>query len=168
MKKLLMSAAMAAMFGAMIPAASAAVGTANFNVTATLNSICTVGAIGDLAFGTFDAFTAPAAASTTATITCTSGITPSVTAVFDTAAGTKGSSAAAAAPTGDGLLSNGLQYTLSTVKGAVTAGTAATNASIGTADTLVYTINGAIAAQPGTCAAASCAGTQTRTITLNF
>lgn len=166
-KLLASTVAAVAMVAAMVPAANAAVGTANFNVTATLTSACTVGVIGDLAFGAVTAFVAPANATTTALISCTRTLA-GVTAVFDTAAGTKGSSAAATTPTGDGVLSNGLSYTLSTAKGAVTAGTAADNTSIGTADTFTYTITGAMAAQAGTCAVASCAGTQLRTMTLNF
>ena len=165
MNKLLMSTAMAAMFGAMIPAANAVVGTANFNVTATLSSACTVGPIADLAFGTVTAFVAPVGATTTALISCTRGLV-GVTAVFDTVTGT--SSAAGATPTAGGLLSNGLFYTITTAKGATTAGVAATNAAIGGADTFTYTLTGAMSAQAGTCAVASCPATQVRTLTLNF
>ena len=149
-----------------VPVASAAAGTANFNVTATLTSACTVGAIGNLAFGTVTAFVAPTSPTTTAAISCTRSLT-GVTAVFDTTNGT--SSAAATTPTGAGLLDNGLYYTLSTAKGAVTSGTAATNAAIGTADTFTYTITGAMAAQAGTCTTGTCVATaQVRTLTLNF
>ena len=149
-----------------IPDANAAVGSANFNVTATLTSACTIGGIVDLAFGTVTAFVAPASPTTTAAVSCTRGLT-GVTAVFDTTNGT--SSAAGTTPTGAGVLDNGLQYTLSTAKGAVLGGTAATAASIGTADTFTYTITGAMAAQAGACATGSCVATpQVRTLTLNF
>ena len=165
MKKLLMSSAMAALFGAMIPAANAAVGAASFNVTATLSSACTVGPIADLAFSPVTAFVAPANPTTTALISCTRGL-GGVTAVFDTVTGT--SSAAGITPSAGGLLSNGLFYTITTVKGAVTPGGVATNAAIGSADSFTYTLTGAMSAQAGTCAVASCPATQVRTLTLNF
>ena len=152
---------------AMTPAANAVVGSANFNVTATLTSACTVGVIGDLAFGAVTAFVAATSPTTTAAISCTRSLA-GVTAVFDTT-GVTTSSAAATTPTGAGVLDNGLYYTLSTAKGAVTAGTAATNAAIGSADTFTYTITGAMAAQAGTCIGGSCvAAPQVRTMTLNF
>jgi len=163
-KRLLAVAVSASLFG-MSPAANA-VGSANFNVTATLTSACKVGAIADLAFGTVTAFVAPASPTTSAAITCTRSLA-GVTAVFDVGANTT-SSAAATTPTGAGVLSNGLYYTLTTAKGAVTSGTAASTTSVGTADSFSYTITGAMAAQAGTCAGASCAATQVRTLTLNF
>ena len=165
MKKLLISASMAAMFGAVIPAANAAAGTANFNVTATLSSACTVGTILDLAFPPVTAFVAPVNPTTTALISCTRNLV-GVTAVFDTVTGT--SSVAGATPTAGGLLINGLFYTITTVKGAVTPGGVATNAAIGGADSFTYTLTGAMSAQAGTCAVASCPATQVRTLTLNF
>ena len=169
LKKLAASTVVAvAMVAAMAPTANAVVGSANFNVTATLNSACTVGTIGALAFGAVTAFVAPASPTTTALISCTRTLA-GVTAVFDTTGVITTSSAAAATPTGAGLLDNGLYYTLSTAKGAVTAGAAATNAAIGSADTFTYTITGAMAAQAGTCVGASCTATaQVRTMTLNF
>src|SRR5690349_16546029 len=63
-----------------VPVAAAAAGSANFNVTATLTSACTVGAIGNLAFGTVTAFVAPTSPTTTAAISCTRSLT-GVTAV---------------------------------------------------------------------------------------
>lgn len=165
MKKLLMCGAMAALFGAMIPAATAAVGSANFNVTATLSSACTVGTIGDLAFGTVTAFVAPTSPTTTALISCTRTLA-GVTAAFDTVTGT---STSGTTPSAGGLLDNGLFYTITTTKGATTAGALATNASIGAADTFTYTLTGAMAAQAGTCTTGTCAATtQVRTLTLNF
>ena len=162
---------MDAMFGAMIPAANAAVGTNSFNVTATLSSACTVGAIADLAFGTVTAFVAPIGPfTTTAVVTCTRNLT-GITADFDTVAGvTTGNGGLAANPIGAGLLTNGLRYALSTAGGGTaSAGTAATTVSIGTGGTFTYTITGAMAAQAGTCAGASCVATpQVRTLTLNY
>ena len=170
MKKLLLAViATVSTLAATIPVANAAVGTANFNVTATLSSACTIAAIGDLAFGTVTAFVSPTDPTTTAAISCTRTLT-GVTAVFDTTGVVTTSSAAATNPTGAGLLSNGLFYTLSTAGGGTaSAGTAATNASIGTAGTISLVITGHMNAQAGTCTTGSCAATaQVRTLTLNF
>lgn len=168
LKKLVASTVVAvAMVAAMVPAANAVVGSASFNVTATLDSACTVGTIGALTFGTVTAFVAPPSPTTTALISCTRTLA-GVTAVFDTTASTT-TSAAATTPSGTGLLDNGLYYTLSTAKGAVTAGGVATTTAIGGADTFTYTITGAMAAQAGTCVGATCvATTQVRTLTLNY
>ena len=73
-RKYLLSGAFAvAMFAAMTPAAQSAQVTGNFNVTVALTSVCTMAAIGDLAFGTYTAFQAAplVATPTTATLTCT-------------------------------------------------------------------------------------------------
>lgn len=169
MKKILALGAIVSSLALMAPSSQAAVGSNTFDVTASLTSACTVGAFsGALAFGTVTAFVAPSNPSAiTSSVSCTRNLT-GVTAVFDTSAGVAGSSAAAASPTGDGLLSNGLRYTITGALGTAAAGTAATNASIGTADIYTFTVNGAMVAQAGTCATASCAGTQTRTVTPNF
>jgi hypothetical protein len=168
MKRLMFAiAAAVAAQGAMVPSAAAAVGSANFNVTSTLNSACTVGAIAPLAFGAYTAFTAAVTGSTSALITCTRTLS-GVQAVFDvgTDATTGGTPTL---PTATGVMSNGLQYTLTTVKGLVSNGGDATTATIGTGDTFTYTINGSITGnQAGTCSGATCPGTQTRTLTLNF
>ena len=152
-----------------VPTAGA-VGSQTFNVTATLTSACTMGAFsGPLAFGTVTAFLAPAApTAVTSTISCTRTLS-GVTAVFDTVAGSTVGSAASATPTGSGLLSNGLEYSISGALGALGGGTAATSSTIGTADTALFTVNGAMLAQAGTCAGATCGpATQVRTVTLNF
>ena len=170
MKKLLLAViAAVTTLATVIPTANAAVGTANFNVTATLNSACTVAAISALAFGPVTAFVAPTDPTTTATISCTRTLT-GVTAVFDTTGVVTTSSGALANPTGAGLLDNGLFYTLTTAGGGTaSAGTAATNASIGTAGTISLVITGHMAAQAGTCTIGSCTATpQVRTLTLNF
>ena len=170
MNKLLISASMAALFGAMVPAAQAATVAGNFNVTVTLTSVCTMAAIGDLAFGTYVAFqaTAKTATATTATWTCTRGLT-GVTANFDTTPGIGATGAAAAAnAVGAGVIS-GLQYDITATPGLVVAGTAANSTSIGTADTRPYSITGSMQAlQPGTCATTSCAATQLRTLTVTY
>ena len=170
MNNLLMSAAMAAMFGAVVPAAQAATVSQPFNVTVTLTSVCTMAAIGPLAFGTYVAFQggAQTATPTTATLTCTRGLT-GVTANFDTTPGIGATGAAAAAnAVGAGVIS-GLQYDITATPGLVVAGTAANSTSIGTADSRPYSITGSMPAlQPGTCALTSCAAIQPRTLTVTY
>jgi hypothetical protein len=172
MKKLMFAiAAVFAAQGAMIPAASAA-GSASFNVTSTLNSACTVGAIADLAFGNYTAFTAGPTGSTSALITCTRDLA-GVTAVFDTGAD-KTATAAGDTPGAAGVMSGAgavtsLQYTLTTSKGAVSGGAIATTGSIGGGDTYTLTINGKITDnQAGACTGASCSVSQSRTLTMNY
>jgi spore coat protein U-like protein len=145
----------------------AATVSGNFNVTVNLTSICTMATVGDLAFGTYTAFqsSAQTATSTTATLTCTRGLT-GVTAAFDTAA--PGSTAAATATNavGAGVLS-GLEYDILATAGSVTAGTAATASSIGTADSRPYVISGSM---PANQAGATSTGiqTQARTLTITY
>ena len=165
MKKLLIATTVAlALMSATAPVQAATV-SGNFNVTVTLTSVCTMAAIGDLAFGTYVAFqaTAKAATNTTATLTCTRGLT-GVTANFDTTAGIGATGAAPATnAVGAGVIA-GLQYDITGTANAPTAGTAATSTSIGTADTRTYTISGSMPAlQPGTCTTSSCAASQVRT-----
>lgn len=171
MKKLLALGAIFGSLASLSPTSQAAVGSNTFQVTATLSSACTVAAFSgaSLAFGTVTAFVAPPAPTAiTSAISCTRTLT-GVTAIFDTSAGVASSSAAGTSPTGDGLLSNNLRYTLTSTLVAGTAGTVATNASVGTADAYTFTVNAAMAAQAGSCTTGSCAGgTQTRTVTLNF
>ena len=128
MKKLLIATAVSlASLSATAPAQAATV-VGSFNVTVNLTAVCTMGTIGDLAFGTYTAFQAAAAtATTTATLTCSRGLT-GVTAVFDTTAPGATAGAAATNPIGAGVL-KGLQYLMTTTS-ATTAGTAATAASI--------------------------------------
>ena len=170
MKKLLIATAAAlAVMSSAAPVQAATV-AGNFNVTVTLTSVCTMAAIGDLAFGTYTAFQAgvQTATSTTATLTCTRGLT-GVLANFDTSGGIGATGAAAAATAvGAGVIA-GLQYDITGTPGATTAGTAATSTSIGTADSRTYTIAGTMpASQPGTCATASCPATQVRTLTVTY
>ena len=171
MKKFALTVASAVLtLAATIPVANAAVGSNTFNVTATLTSACTVGTFsGPLAFGTVVAFVAPAnPAAITSTITCTRGLV-GVTAGFDTTAAVATGAGQSATPTGAGLLDNGLFYTISGAFGAATAGTAASASAAGTGDTRVFTVNGAMGAQAGTCTTGTCAATpQVRTLTLNY
>ena len=170
MNKLLMSAAMAAMFGAVVPAAQAATVSQPFNVTVTLTSVCTMAAIGDLAFGTYTAFGAAVAATpTNAVLTCTRGLT-GVSAAFDIGVD-RTSSAIQTSPTGEGVVA-GLNYTMTATRSAVAPGlvaTAGAPGSIGTADQWTYAISGNMPAnQAGTCATASCPATQVRTLTVTY
>ena len=170
MKKLLLatSAALAVMSAA-APVQAATV-SGNFNVTVTLTSVCTMAAIGNLAFGTYIAFqtTAKTATNTTATLTCTRGL-GGVTAAFDTNAliGSTGAATATNA-VGAGVIS-GLQYDILGTAGTVVPGLAATSTSIGTGDSRPYTISGNMqAGQAGTCSTTSCAATQVRTLTVTY
>jgi spore coat protein U-like protein len=141
-KTLLSFVTAVALFASMASGAQAAQATGNFNVTVSLTSVCTMAAIGDLAFGTYTAFqgSAKTATPTTATLTCTRGLT-GVTANFDSTA--PGSTAAAAATNAVGAgVVQGLQYDILATAGSVTAGTAATASSIGTGDTRPYSITG--------------------------
>jgi spore coat protein U-like protein len=149
-----------------IPTVQAAVVNGNFNVTATLTSVCTVAAIGDLAFGTYTAFqgSALAATNTTATLTCTRGLT-GVTVNFDT--GTNASDAGAGVGASGAGVVAGLNYTVVATAGTVTAGTVATTTSIGTADSRPYTLSGSMpAGQAGTASAG--VQTQVRTLTITY
>ena len=171
MKKLLLTAiVVVTTLAATIPTANAAVGTGTFNVTATLTSACTVGTFsGPLSFGTVIAFVAPANPTPiTSTISCTRNLT-GVTALFDTTGSVTTGATTSATPTGTGVLDNGLYYTIAGAFAAPAPGLAATTASGGGADTRVFTVNGAMIAQPGTCITASCVATpQVRTLTLNY
>jgi spore coat protein U-like protein len=151
----------------LMPVARAATVPGTFNVTVTLTSKCTMAAVSDLAFGTYEAFQGSSKLATpiTATLTCTRGISSGITAAFDTSA--VGSTAAATATNGVGAgVLAGLQYDITAVPSAVVAGTAATASSIGTGDTRPFTISGTIpAAQAGD---ASAAATQVRILTITY
>lgn len=158
MKKLLVSSITAATLFAASASISQAgsIGPTNFNVTATLTSVCTAVAIPDVAFGTYTAFQAGAlnATSSTFALTCTRGLAAPVLA-FDTGSGY-------------GVLS-GLNYLISASSAVTTTGTAATAAAgaIGSADVHTITIAGTMPAlQAGTASA----GVQTavRTLTITY
>ncbi len=161
----------AALFTGMMPAAQAATsGPHSFNVTVALTSVCTLPvAITPLAFGTYVAFQGgvQTATATSASFTCTRGLT-GITANFDTAA--PGSTAAAANTNavGAGVI-QGLQYDITATPGTVTAGTAATASTIGTADTRVFGITGTMpAGQAGDPSVTGNPSPQARTLTLTF
>jgi len=154
-------------------AQSATTVSGNFNVTASLTSVCTMAAVGDLAFGSYTALQTSAVTATpvTATLTCTRGMAAGgITASFDTNAGVGATAAAAAAnAVGAGVIA-GLQYDITATPGTVSAGTEATASSIGTADTRPYTITGTMpAGQAGSCTGSTCTGvTQQRTLTITY
>ncbi len=164
MKKLLISAAMAAMFGSMASPVMAQTASNNFNVSVSLTSQCRQTNTGTqtVDFGTYTAFQAGAQASVASanlTFECTRGFTPTSTA-FDVVNGTAA---------GLGVV-QGLQYALSTAAPTTGAGTAATTATIGTGDTKTYVVSGSMPAlQAGDCALASCGPTtQLRTLIVTF
>lgn len=165
-KTMFMLAGLASML-AVVPAAQAATVAGNFNVTVSLTSVCTMAAVNDLAFGNYTAYQTGAlvATPTTATLSCTRGLT-GFTAAFDTAA--VGSTAAGTATNavGAGVLA-GLQYDITAAPGTVTAGTAATASSIGTSESHAYTISGTM---PSSQAGVLSAGVQTqlRTLTITY
>ena len=159
-------------FAATIPVAHAASATGGFNVNASLTAICTVGGFSaDLNFGLVTAFAAPLnPTAITSTITCTRGLS-GLSAAFDTVAGVTAGSVASTTPTGSGVLSNGLYYTITGTLAAASPGAAASTTSGGGADLRTFTVNGAMIAQPGTCAtsATACpATTQARTLTITY
>ena len=170
MKKLLLATAVA--LAVVTPAVQAAgTATSTFAVTATLTSFCTISAFSGsgVAFGTVQAFTAPANATTTATVKCTRTLA-APTMAFDaapTGGGTGSSSATSATPTGAGVLPNGLYYTLGAAFGATTPGVAPTTAGLNAQDSddRVVTVTGTMPAQAG---ANTGAVTHTRTMTITF
>lgn len=173
MKKLLTLGVIAGALAAMAPVANAATATSTFVVSATLTSACKIGAfpVGGVAFGAVTAFVAPANATTTATVSCTRSFA-APTMDFDSAptgGGTGvGNGGFAAAPTGAGVLPNGLYYTLSAALGAATPGVAPTAAgglNAQDADDRTVTVTGAMPAQAGSNAGAV---THTRTLTISF
>ena len=167
MKKILISASVAAaLAGFIAPAAHAGSVAANFNVTVNLTSKCTIaGAAQVVDFGTYTSFQAAAATSTTNAVfslTCTRTLTAPVATTYDTVSA--GNSTAA----GVGVVA-GLQYALSALVGGRVAGTAASSGSTGSGDTFPLTVSGTMpAGQAGTCAGASCAGSDPRTLTITF
>ena len=147
--------------------AQAAAVAGPFNITVNLTALCTMSTIAPLNFGTYVAFQGTTILVTTpATISCTRGL-PSVTAEFDTTPGIGAvSDPTAVNASGAGVI-NGLQYDLNTTR-IVTAGTAATAASIGTATTTAYTIRGTmVSGQAGTAPGGSVT-TQARTFTVTY
>lgn len=151
------------LLAAVIPAANAATTSNNFQVSVSLNSQCKATNSGTTTvdFGTYTAFQAGAATGTPVNLTfdCTRTFSP-VSAAFDVVNGTAA---------GVGVL-QGLQYTLTAAAPTSVAGTAASTATIGTADVKTYNITGTMPGlQAGTCATAACGPTaHTRTLIVTF
>jgi spore coat protein U-like protein len=153
----------------LIPATQAATVAGNFNVTVSLTSVCTVAAVGNLAFGTYVAFQGAIqnAAPVTATLSCTRGMSPGgITASFDSAAGGSTAAAAATNAVGAGVLA-GLQYDITATPGTPVSGIAATATYIGTTDSRPFTIAGSMPAGQAGVATAALA-TQLRTLTITY
>lgn len=143
--------------------------SANFTASVTLTSKCRVKAGSDsqtLDFGTYEAFSAAAVSAPSINIDfeCTRSFGAAPTVEFDVGTD-KTSSAAGTTATGAGVVA-GLRYTMSVAAGALTAGTAATPADIGTPDIYRYTVSGTMpAGQAGTSGAAA---TQPRMLTITY
>ncbi len=171
MKKLLLVAATSIM-ALIVPSANAQ-GVANFTVSADLTSACRIKTGSDnqtINVGAYTAFSATApTASVNIDFECTRTLA-SITGDFDDDAGTQTSNTGGAQPSGAGVLSNGLNYTLATVASTPVAGTAADATTIGTAMERRFAVTATIPlGQAGTCTTGTCAaGTQARTLTLNF
>ena len=158
MKKILAAAVLAAVVPA-VHAASPAPN--NFTVQVNLSSQCEATNDGTqtVDFGTYTAFGAAANAPAVGlTFRCTRGFAP-VSVAFDTV---DANSTAA----GVGVLA-GLQYTLTAAAAVVSAGTAASSATIGTGDTRTYNVSGTMPAlQAGT--GAGGAASHTRQLILTY
>lgn len=143
MNKLLKAAVLASFFGAASIANAGTVGPTNFNVTVNLTSSCSLTtAPSDVAF-TYTSFQGAASVATPSAfaVKCTN-LRP-YTMALDAAAGTV----------------IGLNYTIAL---SAAGGT-------GTGIDQNYSITGNMAAgQSGTCAGASCAGTDVRTLTITY
>jgi hypothetical protein len=174
MKKLLLvAAATASMMTLIVPGANAQA-VANFTVSADLTSACRIKAGNNNQTINVGAYTAFQAGTPSAAVNidfeCTRTLA-GITGVFDDDAGTQTTSTAAATqPSGSGVLSNGLNYTLATVASTPVAGNAADAAGIGTPMERRFAVTATIpSGQAGTCnGVAVCTGTQARTLTLNF
>jgi hypothetical protein len=145
-----------------IPASAGTVSN-GFNVSVNLASKCVATNVSapTLDFGTYTAFQGSAAVPATPvtmTFDCTRGLAP-VSVAFDTTNGTAA---------GVGVLV-GLQYSLTPTALATVAGTAASTATIGTADAVSYSITGSMPSnQAGTCGTATCAGSHLRTLIVTY
>ena len=162
MKNVIRILAVVAAIAALAPAAQAGTATADVTVSVNLTSKCRwQGGGADPAitvdFGTYVAFQTGAATgnpSGGATLECTRGFGGTPTATWD------GDSA------GGGVIA-GLNYTLSATAGTRQNGTGATVSTIGTADTIAFTLGGTM---PKNQAGAGAGGAVTapRTLTLTF
>jgi hypothetical protein len=134
-----------------------------FDVTVNLLSRCTLTAPANttLAFNDYTAFGGSISSNSVVyTLNCTRGFGAPVVTFNDL--GANGTTA------GNGVVA-GLQYTIDSAIVATGAGTAADATSIGTASTRSITLTGQmVGGQAGTCTAASCSGTQARTLTITY
>jgi spore coat protein U-like protein len=161
MNKLIKVAVAAALVAASV-SANAATTNNDFTVQVNLASQCQAVASGTqtMDFGNYTAFQAGVQNGTGVNLTfnCTRGYNL-VSVAFDAVNGTA---------VGEGVLA-GLRYVMAVGAPVVTLGTAATTSSIGTADSRAYAVTGTMqAGQAGACAAATCAGSHTRTLVLTF
>lgn len=144
MKKLIVSAAVAASLAGMVPAAQAATATSPFNVTVALTSACQITSVSDVAF-TYTSFQPGAAIATPAVIDLRCTNTLPYTLSLDAAAGTV----------------IGLNYTLALPSAAGT--------GTGVSDVTHTITGGMVSGQSGNCATtAVCNGTSIRTLTVTF
>lgn len=164
MKKLSLIAAALALASA---GAFAATTTDSFDVSINFTGACTVKTESkDFAF-TYTAFAAGDSDTGSTVFECSRGLTPQFS--FDNPGGAQTGGAAqglGTAITGGGVIS-GIQYTLSGATAKTQTGTAATAASIGTADEYTVSITAAI---PGGQAGNGATGTGThiRTLTISY
>lgn len=152
-----------AIFAAIAPASFAQSVSGDVDVKANLTSKCRTqsGANKVVDFGVYQAFQPGAATGSTDTVVfeCTRGFGGTPVAAWDTTNGTAA---------GVGVLSNGLQYTLTVSAGARTAGTAASVTTIGTPDLVNYTVGGSMPALQAGNGAGGAVVTQTRTLLVTF
>jgi hypothetical protein len=173
MKKLLLVTAAAASIMTLLAPSANAQAVANFTVSADLTSACRIKTGSDNQTINVGAYTAFSATAPTAAVNivfeCTRTLA-SITGNFDDDAGTQTSSTGGANPSGAGVLSNGLNYTLATVASTIGTATAADATTIGTPMERQFAVTATIPlGQAGTCTTGTCAaGTQARTLTLNF
>jgi hypothetical protein len=162
MKNVIRTLAVVAAIAALAPVAQADTATDTVTVKVNLTSKCrwqggTAPTGVEVDFGTYIAFQGTdntGSPSTGLTLECTRGFGGTPTATWD------GDSA------GGGVIA-GLNYTLSATAGTRVTGTAATVSTIGSADTVPFTLGGTMPAdQAG--AGAGGAQTATRTLTLTF
>ena len=146
--------AILAAYGLIASPAHAANASSGFNVTTNLTAVCAVQtAAVALDFGVYTAFTGPANATPTTSVTfkCTKGTTIS----------------AAAFDTGSGLgVVQGLAYSMTVGAASTAAGAAATSTVGAGADIVTYVVTGSMATgQPG---AGSGAGSSPRTLIITY
>jgi hypothetical protein len=148
--------------------AHAGAATSNFNVNVTLTTLCQVKTAStglDFAYTAFQG-SASTATPTAVVFECTRGFTNPPTVVLDSSGTDATSGSAGQGVSGAGHV-RGLQYTIAVAAGSkTTTGTAASTASIGSADEYTFAITGSMAS--GQAGDSSKAATQVRTLTLAY